>query len=365
MKIILFIDYLCSGGAQRQLIELARLIKASISDDVIVAVYHDDNILKPSLDEEYIHFQVIQGSQKLLLRISSVLGYFKQEKPDVVISYLDSPNIIACLCHLFYPKFKLFVSERNTSQAYTLRERIRFYLFRHANYIIANSFSQQSFITRHSPKLSAKLRVITNCVDTDKYLSHASGIVQQPVRILTVARISEQKNVPAYLTSLKILRKQGVSFKAKWYGRYDDKRLYMHCLSLINEYDLQGVFEFCGESTDLLPIYQDADLFCLPSLFEGFPNVVCEAMSVGLPIACSDVCDNPIIVEDGVNGVLFNPYEPQSIADGLVRCIHLVSERKEGIAAINRDKMIKICSKEAFINHYKELLYENPVSCTN
>lgn len=45
--------------------------------------------------------------------------------------------------------------------------------------------------------------------------------------------------------------------------------------------------------------YRKADVFCLPSLYEGYPNVVAEAMSCGLPILCSNVCENPYIVEEG------------------------------------------------------------------
>lgn len=356
MKIILFIDYLCSGGAQSQLVELAKLFKKLVSVDVTVAVYHNDNILKPVLDEQQIKFQVIHGAQNKYARIYRIYRYFAKERPDVVISYLTSPNIIACICHFFYPKFRLIVSERSTSHFFLISDRIRFLLYCQAKYVVPNSFSQFDFIQRNSPRLKKKLKVITNCVDTEKYALRPISIISNPVRILTVARITSAKNIPNYLLALKKLKQQGIKFKAKWYGRYDDETLFRHCMDLIQEYQIEDVFQFCGESMCLVPIYHDADVFCLPSLYEGFPNVVCEAMSTGLPVACSNVCDNAIIVEDGVNGILFNPLDPCSINKGLRDCIMLAENKLNKIATLNREKMLKLCSKEQFIDNYYKLL---------
>ena len=355
MKIILFIDYLCSGGAQRQLIELAKLIKLSVTSDVTVATYHAENILKPVLDEQEIKVQVVNGAQNKYARIYRVYRFLVQEQPDIVISYLDSPNIITCICHCLYPKFRLIVSERNTNQSFSVLDRVRFLLFKQAKYIVTNSYSQFGFISKHAPGLRGRLKVITNCVDTEKYVLKQDLTIKQPLRILTVARISQQKNIPNYLLALKTIKEQGISFTAKWYGRYDDERLYTKCSDLIHEYQLTDVFHFCGESTDLLPIYHDADMFCLPSLYEGFPNVVCEAMSTGLPVACSNVCDNANIVEDSVNGVLFNPNDANSIAHGLLRCFGLASEKTGTIRMANREKMQTLCSKNQFIKRYQEL----------
>ena len=355
MKIILFIDYLCSGGAQRQLIELAKLIKTSVTGDVTVATYHAENILKPALDEQEVKFQVINGAENKFARIYRIYRFFLEEKPDIVISYLDSPNMIACICHCLYPKFRLIVSERNTNQSFSVSDRVRFLLFRQAKYVIPNSYSQFEFITKHAPGLSGRLKVITNCVDTERFAPKHDYSIKQPLRILTVARITSQKNIPNYLLALKTIKEHGVSFTAKWYGRYDDEKLYSMCLDLIHEYQLADVFQFCGESTDLLPVYHDADLFCLPSLYEGFPNVVCEAMSTGLPIACSNVCDNANIVEDGANGVLFDPDDADAIAHGLLRCIGLVSEKMGTISIANREKMQTLCSKAQFIKKYQGL----------
>jgi glycosyltransferase involved in cell wall biosynthesis len=64
-------------------------------------------------------------------------------------------------------------------------------------------------------------------------------------------------------------------------------------------------------------VYAAADVVVLPSLWEGFPNVVLEAMAAGKPVIASDIADNRRIVKDGVNGFLF----PSDDALALAECL--------------------------------------------
>ena len=67
-----------------------------------------------------------------------------------------------------------------------------------------------------------------------------------------------------------------------------------------------------------------SQVFVLLSYTEEFPNVICEALSCGLPVVCSDVCDNGRYVLDGINGFLFNPLDTNSILDAFKkRCLLL------------------------------------------
>ena len=85
---------------------------------------------------------------------------------------------------------------------------------------------------------------------------------------------------------------------------------------------------------DVALLYQKVDLFCLPSIIEGFPNVICEAMASGLPVICSNVCDNPFIVKSQENGFLFKPEDPTDIADNLIKAISLSEREKEIMGTI-------------------------------
>ena len=102
-------------------------------------------------------------------RFFALRKHIKVLKPDTVISYSTSPSMITCLLKLLGAKFNLIVSERNTTQQIGKMERLRFFLYRWADHIVPNSHSQAAFIYKHFPKLSDKVKVITNFVDTEKF----------------------------------------------------------------------------------------------------------------------------------------------------------------------------------------------------
>lgn len=71
----------------------------------------------------------------------------------------------------------------------------------------------------------------------------------------------------------------------------------------------------------LSQVYNCADIFCLPSHWEGLANVNIEAMSSGLPVITTDVCGHPELVKDGYNGLLIPPKQPAILHEKLDQLI--------------------------------------------
>lgn len=84
-------------------------------------------------------------------------------------------------------------------------------------------------------------------------------------------------------------------------------------------------------------VYQQADAFCLPSFHEGTPNVICEAMACGLPILCSNVCDNFRYVKDGENGFLFNPNDINSMTEVMQNFLMLSTDNLINMGILSRN----------------------------
>ncbi len=76
---------------------------------------------------------------------------------------------------------------------------------------------------------------------------------------------------------------------------------------------------FLGARSDVADLLSAMDIFCLPSLSEGMPNSVLEAMAAGLPVVATDVGGNPEVVVDGETGCLVPPRDPSALAAALVR----------------------------------------------
>lgn len=335
-------SYLCRGLAKR-------------GYDVTLMVFYPQYRFYEDLMKGFgVNIIYNEKGKNPIRRICEIMHAVREYKPAAVIAYKDGVTMAACIARVL-GYFKLIVSERNTTQDLTRYERLKFFLYRFADVIVPNSFSQGRFISKHYPRLADKIHVVTNMLDVVHFAPEKSRSEASVVNIVTTARISPQKNVLNYIKALKILKDRGCRFVCNWYGHHDAGYT-ERAEALVNELELDELIFFHQPEKDVLKVYNSGDLFCLPSIYEGFPNALCEAMACGLPVACGNVCDNPNIVEEKVNGALFNPYKPMEIAERLSELVDMNSAERRDMGKRNRAKMAEMCAEDAFIKKYVELI---------
>lgn len=355
-KIVCFTDSLGLGGAQRQLVGLAVLLN-KYGYESSVLVYHDIPFYKHILDDHIIDNVVVSGNGSVVSRVWAIYKYLKQSKPDVVIAYQSIPSLIACILRPFLNISTLIVSERGTSGHVTFRMKCLFLLWKFADYIVPNSYSQTKFILEHVPHFQCKVTTITNFIDTNVFTpDYRHSKTDKPLSILSLGRITPQKNIFRYIKAIKQIVDKGYRVRVYWYGDTDNYEYNENCHRLIEKYGLADNFVFYPAQKDVTILYQQADVFCLPSLFEGFPNVICEAMGCGLPILCGNICDNPMIVEDGGNGFLFSPESTEDIASAICRFIDMPIYQKVAFGVRSRTLALEKFSDEVFIKKYIDLI---------
>lgn len=354
MKIVCLIDGLGLGGAQRQMIGLVKGLKMKGYETCLV-YYCNSNFYYDYAVSQGIECKGLKIEGNRMTKIKEVHSFINLKKPDILISYIDGANVIACLYKLLHPHVKVIVSERNTTQYESRLIKLQYCIYHLANYVVPNSISQLNYLKCKHPLLARKAVVISNFTDTDSFIVNNRNLSPKKT-ILTVGRIGEQKNVLSYIEAVKIVRDQiQFPFSIKWVGNVTDSTYYNKCLDVLGKYNLQDIFKFSMQTNTILDEYKAADYFCLPSIYEGFPNVLCEAMSCGLPVACSDVCDNPSIVQHNLNGYLFNPLSPTSIAAGLISLLNLEGTNYFAMSNVNREKAVRDFSFERFITKYETL----------
>jgi glycosyltransferase involved in cell wall biosynthesis len=356
--ILFIIESLGPGGAERQLVGLAAMLKG-LGYEIVVFTYTKNEFYLPFLiesDVKYNRFDKASSRSKRLFILSNAVNKLA---PDVVISFNDGPNLLSCLLRVFGHKFKLIVSERNTNQnlKLTFKDIVKFNFYRKADYIVANSFTQKEFIKNKFTTLTNKLFTITNFTDINIFSPISSQTIKNTTLCICVGRLVPQKNVHLFIKAIAKLKDKGYMLKVKWYGYVQDEDEYSSkCLSLIKYYNLQKIFTF-EEPTKLIhDEYQKANLFCLPSLHEGYPNALCEAMSSGLPVLCSNVSDNPILVVNNVNGFVFDPNDINKIVNSFINFFSLSKLEKKKMGELNRSKAKSIFSKEVFLKKYLQLI---------
>ena len=355
-KILCLIDSLGSGGAQRQLVGLASFLKER-DYEVTVTVYHNKCFYVNELLTNSVPYVYLKKAETSFFRIWHIARYIRRLKPDVVIAYLETPSICASVAILFNHKFKLIVSERNTTQHTGWKEKIRFNLFRFADYVVPNAYAQAQYIYQTFPFLSNKTVTIPNFVDLEEFLPPVRRVRRNTPEVMIAASIWESKNTLGFIDAVAVLKEKKCRFHVSWYGKDESNiNYYNRCQEKIMNLGLSDFICLKEKTSDIKERYQESDFFCLPSFFEGTPNVICEALACGLPILCSNVCDNSEYVIESGNGFLFNPHDSSSICDAFERMLSLTEKQYEEFCAQSRNLAEKKLSKDRFIQSYISLI---------
>lgn len=354
-KILLITENIGSGGAERQLCGLASMLtKAGFTCRLIT--YIENQFYEPYLRKNGVDYEFVPKLFDKKTRMLMAVKYVRNYSPDVVISFLPSVNKMMCLAKLFF-RAKLIVSERNNNTCITRSDKNRFNLYRMADAIVPNSNSQGKFICNNFPFLSKKVHPIINFVDMKRFTPSETPSENNTLRIVTVARYAPQKNVLMYLKAVRIVKDMGLKVHFDWYG---DKIHYAaYYAEIETEYQRLDVADYLtlhDPNQKIEEEYRKSDMFCLPSLFEGYPNVVVEAMSCGLPIICSNVYENPYIVEEGVNGFLFDPNKPEDIAGAVSKMVGLSHGERQEMGKRNRQLCLERNTEDAFLKSYIDVI---------
>jgi glycosyltransferase involved in cell wall biosynthesis len=141
-------------------------------------------------------------------------------------------------------------------------------------------------------------------------------------RLLHIGRLSSEKGVADLLEAVRILKnKHGPWCQLTVAGSGpEENRLkeYVKALGIDENVRFVG---YVKEDAELVRLYQNSDVFILPSYTEGVPKVILEAMANGLPVVSTAVGGIPEIVQDGVNGLLVPPRDPEGIYAAIHRLL--------------------------------------------
>ena len=354
-KILLITENLGSGGAERQICGLAVFL-TRMNYSCRLITYVENQFYEPYLRENDVDYELVKDLWDKKTRVFKAARYIRAYNPDVVISYLPSVNMTMCLAALFH-KAKLIVSERNNNTNISRKDKILFNLYRFADAIVPNSNSQGNFIKNNFSFLSKKVYPIINFVDINRFTPSKSRPSNEKIRIITVARYTEQKNVLKYLEVVKKVKENGLNVHFDWYGsKTFNKPYFEQVLSVYQKLNISDYLTLNDPCQTIELEYQKSDVFLLPSLYEGYPNVVVEAMSCGLPVICSNCYENPYIVKEGTNGFLFNPERVEDMVSAIEKITILSNEERILMGMNNRKLCLKRNTDEVFVKAYIDLL---------
>lgn len=227
---------------------------------------------------------------------------------------------------------------------------VRRAVLKNAIAIVANSEGLRRMAEAADP---FPVHVIPNGVDTEFFVPAQSNHVEsnsRTLRIIFAGRFQPQKNLGFLFREMARLSPNG--FELHLAGDGPDRQILER---LAKQLGIEEMIIWHGWLTRpaMRGAYQAADCLVNPSLYEGMPNVVLEAMACGLPVVASRVPGNEELVVEGETGFLFDTEEPGALTSALIQLRDDDLRRRMGQRA--RDRASTFCSWKNVAGQYADL----------
>lgn len=280
MKLLLTVDSFARGGAGHVIRQLAENLAAR-GNEVRVLLLHDAEKYEPdNFRVSNIYVAGIESptrAGRIIRAVRLIREFIDSYGPDAVISSNDNFNTMICFA---MRKNSIPLAVREASDPRFLKPApvwrlLRRAAYRRADRIVVLCEAFRGFLGRAADRKTA---VIPNPVVIPPTCKsgYAAG---SPLRLVTAARLHPVKDIPFMLETMKLLRGRLDCVLEIW----GDGELYETLSSRIRGEGLQDSVFLRGHTRRLPEKLASSDIFLLSSLSEGFPNALCEAMSLGLP----------------------------------------------------------------------------------
>lgn len=363
-KILFHINSLGKGGAERVVSVLSRYFVEDGYQVVIVTLWRAGEEYELSKAVRRIDLGELAagrlGGRRLLAlrRFTDLRSVIRREQPGIVISFCVKANFRSAFAMLGM-RTPLLVSVRNDPKTdYAPHAGATKWMEKKACGCVFQTEEARQFF---SPAFQKKSRVIWNPIDEKYLLAGQKSQMQRTEndkeqdtrlnRIVTVGRISRQKNHMLLLRAFCRVRNQFPNMVLQIYGEEGESGVKEELESYIADNKLEEQVLFMGQNSRLEKELKDAALFVLPSDYEGMPNALMEAMVLGLPVIATDCpCGGPAaLIEDGVSGLLVPVGDEDRLAEAMAR---LLGERE--LARSMAENAAKVAERVSPLRIYKE-----------
>jgi glycosyltransferase involved in cell wall biosynthesis len=249
--------------------------------------------------------------------------------------FAHDPTLIAYLVH--YMIGIPFSFTAHARDLYQVPEKALSDRISRASAVITCCRANLEYLNRIAPSERSKFSLIyhgVNLKDFQPVPGSDAKPTPEPPLILSVGRLVEKKGFKDLLEALLLVKKQGERFQCVIYG---DGPLCQPLREWIDEHGMADEILLMGDRTqqELISIYQNATLFILTPVQtedgdrDGIPNVLVEAMAVGLPVITTAVAGIPELVEDNRDGLLYPSHDVQGIASGIIELLRDPEKRRQ------------------------------------
>lgn len=311
-NIIICIPSLEYGGAERVTVRLAKEFSKKYNDTIITM---HSAVNEYSLDKKVGRINL--SKKNIIQKSLEFRNIIKEKKPEFLI-VMFAPMYVFVHYSLVGLNIPKIVSERNDPNNFAGKKIVKLlyqYTLSKADGAVFQTKQARDYYLN---KYNIKNRIIYNPISIDELPLYYEEIRKKT--IVNVGRLHEQKNQLLLIESIIAIHDQIPEYELLIYG---EGELREELQSHINKANAQNYIKLVGKSNKVLELINDASLFVLSSNFEGMPNVLIEAMCLGMPVISTDCpCGGPAeLIENGVNGILVDVGNKEQLSNAILKII--------------------------------------------
>ncbi len=362
MKLCFIVPRLTYSGAPKMLAWVANQMRQKGHTVEIVAFFSDEVGQPLAEGVSFHHLNICQSKNRIVRNTLGMLqtqwqlhSHIRQTKPDVVISFLDSVGYVYLLLNKLFGRRKIVVSERVDPYQYKgVLSKVRFRLMKLADGFVFQTDGAKNFF---AGMLNGQGVVIPNPVTVSyQKTGKPCAYSDRDNRIVTVGRLSlKQKRQDVLLEAFRIVRSKHPQMQLYIYGDGSDAHKIQ---TLIDGMGLQDAAILAGRTNQVEKDIYNARAFALTSDFEGIPNALIEAMSLGVPSISTDCSPGgaALLVKNGENAFLVDCADAQAIAEKLL--ILIEDQDISEAFACNGPKIAETFSEDKIASAWETYLTE-------
>jgi len=206
----------------------------------------------------------------------------------------------------------------------------------------------------------SKIAVIPNGIDTNQFYPASRDHAADTINLLWVGRFVKGKGVEYVVQAMGILVKERPNLHLTLVGEGPERGCIRELIESLGLGDNVSIIDFVPYNK-MPGVFQDSDIFVLPSLHEGVPRTVLEAMSCGLPVVISDFSHLRDLIDGG--GLMFPKKDVQALVDNL-RILISDDDKRAKMGQKAREKIVREYSWERTVAGTLQL-YQEVVSSAN
>jgi glycosyltransferase involved in cell wall biosynthesis len=335
VRVLQIVTWLGVGGAERLVLMAATGLPRATFESAICC-FIERGRLADEAERHGVKVWCLEAFPSLrrpaaLYRLYRIIRAFR---PDIVHTHLQAPNLYGRLMALAARVPVVIASEHNVYTAKAGRhvwlERL---LIRRTAALVAVSEQVRRFLAAQLRINPSAIRVVPNGIAMPAASSDGVAALRrrlalpenQPV-IGTVASLTAKKGHPFLLEALAVLRDRGVDCSLVLAGDGSERRSLEALAATLRIADR---VIFLGDYTEIADLLDLIDVFVLPSISEGLPLALLEAMAGGKAVVATDVGGVPEVIASGTNGVLVPARTVQPLADAIQRLVSDPRLRRE------------------------------------